>query len=71
MGPKVQAAIDFVEGSRKPGAWAAIGDLKDAAAIVAGTEGTYIKKDVKEGVVWRAGRTGPPKKESRSAPDRA
>jgi carbamate kinase len=71
MGPKVQAAIDFVEGSKKPGVWAAIGDLKDAAAIVAGTEGTYIKEDVKEGVVWRAGRTGPPKKESQDPPARA
>eukprot|EP00980_Cylindrotheca_fusiformis_P007814 scaffold1669_cov129-Cylindrotheca_fusiformis.AAC.25 len=71
MGPKVTAAIDFVEGSKKPGAWAAIGDLKDAAAIVEGLEGTYIKKDVKDGVIWRAGRAGPPKKESQDPPARA
>lgn len=71
MGPKVNAAIDFVEQSKKKGVWAAIGDLKDAAAIVAGTEGTFIKEDVKEGVVWRAGRMGPKKKESRDPPARA
>lgn len=71
MGPKVNAAIDFVEGSKKSGVWAAIGDLKDAAAIVEGKEGTYIKTDVKDGVIWRAGRTGPPKRESQDPPARA
>ena len=68
MGPKVTAAIDFVEKSKKPGVWAAIGDLKDAAAIVEGKEGTYVKKEVKDGVVWRAGKTGPAKKESKDPP---
>ena len=68
MGPKVNAAIDFVENSKKSGVWAAIGDLKDAAAIVEGKEGTYVKNEVKEGVIWRAGKTGPPKKESKDPP---
>ncbi|CAJ1934208.1 unnamed protein product [Cylindrotheca closterium] len=73
MGPKVQAAIDFVEKSKKSGVWSAIGDLKDAAAIVEGKEGTYIKEDVKEGggVIWRSGRSGPPRKESHDPPARA
>lgn len=71
MGPKVNAAIDFVEKSKKSGVWSAIGDLKDAAAIVEGKEGTFIKEDVKEGVVWRAGRSGPPRKESQEPPARA
>ena len=71
MGPKVNAAIDFVEQSKKKGVWAAIGDLKDAAAIVAGTEGTFIKDDGQEGGVWRVGRMGPKKKESRDPPARA
>jgi len=71
MGPKVNSAIDFVEQSKKSGVWAAIGDLKDAAAIVEGKEGTYIKEDVKDGVVWRPGRAGPPRKESHDPPARA
>lgn len=71
MGPKVNAAIDFVEQSKKSGVWAAIGDLKDAAAIVAGKEGTFVKEDVKDGVIWRAGRSGPVKKESKEPPARA
>ena len=55
MGPKIQAAIDFVQNSRKEGAWAAIGDLRDASKMFTNEEGTLIKKDVKvaEGVVWR------------------
>ena len=53
MGPKLNAAISFVENSPNPGAWAAIGDLKDAAEIINNTEGTIIKRDVEEGVVWR------------------
>mmetsp|Transcript_326 Transcript_326/g.734 ORF Transcript_326/g.734 Transcript_326/m.734 type:complete len:310 (-) Transcript_326:210-1139(-) len=53
MGPKIQAAIDFVHDSKRPGAWAAIGDLKDAAKIFDNEEGTLIKEDVEEGVVWR------------------
>jgi len=45
----------------KPGAWAAIGDLKDAAKILTGAEGTLVTKDVATpgGVVWREGRAGP------------
>mmetsp|Transcript_29042 Transcript_29042/g.48344 ORF Transcript_29042/g.48344 Transcript_29042/m.48344 type:complete len:378 (-) Transcript_29042:347-1480(-) len=68
MGPKVTALIDFVEGSKKKGVWAAVGDLKDAAKIVTGEEGTFIKEDVPEGVKWRAGKTGPPRKESKDPP---
>lgn len=71
MGPKVNAAIDFVEQSKKSDVWAAIGDLKDAAAIVAGKEGTFIKESVMDGVIWRTGRSGPPKKESKEPPARA
>jgi carbamate kinase len=68
MGPKVNALIAFVEGSKKPGAWAAVGDLRDAAKIVAGEEGTYVRKTVTDGVQWRPGKTGPPRKESKSPP---
>lgn len=53
MGPKIQAAIDFVTNSKKEGAWAAIGDLKDAAKIFSNEEGTLVSEDVDEGVVWR------------------
>lgn len=53
MGPKIQAAIDFVQNSKKEGAWAAIGDLKDAAKIFNNEEGTIVREDVEEGVVWR------------------
>lgn len=65
MGPKIQAAIDFVTDPKaKPGAWAAIGDLKDAAKILTGEEGTLVTTDVSTpgGVVWREGKTGPAKK---------
>ena len=41
MGPKVSAAIGFVEASGHP---AAIGRLEDAAALVAGSAGTTITK---------------------------
>jgi carbamate kinase len=68
MGPKVAALIDFVENSDKPNAWAAVGDLKDAAKIVSGEEGTFIRKEVKNGVQWREGKSGPPRKESKSPP---
>ena len=68
MGPKIQAAIDFVENSKNPKAWAAIGDLKDAADIIEGREGTVVKQDVAHGVVWREGRAGPAKKESKDPP---
>ena len=39
MGPKVEAACDFV---RKAGGMAAIGTLENAAAILSGTAGTQI-----------------------------
>jgi hypothetical protein len=53
MGPKIQAAINFVLRSSKPNVWAAIGDLNDAAAIVEQQAGTFIRKSVgEEGVVW-------------------
>jgi len=52
MKPKVEAAIDFVENSPKPGAWAALGDLKDASKIVLHQEGTLIKKQVDGNVEW-------------------
>lgn len=68
MGPKVNALIDFVEGSKKKGVWAAVGDLNDAAKIVAGEEGTFIKEDVPGSVKWRAGKTGPPRRESKDPP---
>jgi len=58
MGPKIQAAIDFVENSNKEGAWAAIGDLKDAAKIFSNEEGTIVREDVEEGVVWRVPKEG-------------
>jgi carbamate kinase len=56
MAPKVEAAIAFVKQSTKPGAWAAIGDLKDAAKILSNEEGTMIKKTLPgdETVIWRA-----------------
>lgn len=68
MGPKIEAAIGFVEGSRRKretegvgeggggGVWAAIGDLKDAAKIIEGLEGTVVREDVVDGVVWRGGK---------------
>ena len=68
MGPKVQALIDFVKGSSKKDCWAAVGDLKDAAKIVTGEEGTFVKLDVEGGVRWREGKSGPPRKESRDPP---
>lgn len=53
MGPKIEAAINFVENSTKPNAWAAIGDLRDAAKIMSNEEGTLIKKNVVGNVIWR------------------
>jgi carbamate kinase len=43
MGPKVEAACRFVEAG---GAWAGIGSVEDAAAIVAGTAGTTVRAQV-------------------------
>jgi len=54
--------VDFVTSSdAKPGAWAAIGDLKDAAKILTGVEGTLVTRDVSTpgGVVWRERTTTP------------
>jgi len=68
MGPKIQAAIDFVEGSVGNGrenSWAAIGDLKDIEKILNNEEGTVIKMDVEgggckgKGVIWRTGKKAP------------
>lgn len=54
MGPKIEAAIKFVEQSSSPDAWAAIGDLRDAADIMSNGEGTIVRKsNVPGGVVWR------------------
>ena len=59
MGPKIQAAINFVQNSAaagRKGVWAAIGDLRDAAKIVSNEEGTIIRDDESlhnSGVIWR------------------
>lgn len=58
MGPKIQAAIDFVQksaGEGRTGAWASIGDLRDASKLVSNEEGTIIRNDdtLKDGVIWR------------------
>mmetsp|Transcript_15159 Transcript_15159/g.20326 ORF Transcript_15159/g.20326 Transcript_15159/m.20326 type:complete len:164 (-) Transcript_15159:175-666(-) len=55
MGPKIQAAIDFVESSDKPGAFAIIGDLRDAADLLSNKQGTVIRKENVGGggVEWR------------------
>jgi carbamate kinase len=49
MGPKVQAAIEFVEQGR---GIACIGTLEDATAIMNGEAGTLISKEVTEIVWW-------------------
>jgi carbamate kinase len=48
MGPKVEAAIAFVE---QTGGWAAIGDLTHASEIFAGTKGTVISNQFSE-IEW-------------------
>ena len=54
MGPKIEAAISFVQNSSDPdNVWAAIGDLKDVDLIVKREEGTIVKNGVDEGVIWR------------------
>jgi len=54
MGPKIEAAIKFVQESSNPNAWAAIGDLRDAAKIMSNGEGTIVRNNnVPGGVVWR------------------
>ena len=50
MGPKISAAISFVEGSVKPNAWAIIGDLNDAAELMSGAKGTKVCRDVPDDV---------------------
>ena len=73
MGPKIQAAVDFVTSpDAKPGAWAAIGDLKDAAKILKGEEGTLITTDVstKGGVVWRDAQAAPASRRPSKEPHR-
>lgn len=68
MGPKIEAAIQFVQNSSSPAAWAAIGDLKDAAKIVSNEEGTIIKEDVQGGeggVIWRENKVEYERKESK------
>jgi len=52
MGPKIKAAIAFVEQSSKPGAWAAIGDLKDAKDIFTNVAGTIIRREVPGDCIW-------------------
>lgn len=67
MGPKIQAAIDFVKSAKSENAWAAIGDLKDTADIMSNAEGTIVKREVPGGVVWREGKSGPASKPTKVA----
>jgi carbamate kinase len=61
MGPKIQAAINFVEGSaaNKPDAFAVIGDLRDAGDLLSNLQGTTIRRDGVGGggVEWRTSRS--------------
>jgi carbamate kinase len=66
MGPKIEAAIEFVQKSPNPKAWAAIGDLKDVAQILSNNEGTMITKKVEGDIIWRDDK--PPKEEARLTP---
>lgn len=49
MGPKVEAAIEFVE---QTGGVAAIGALKDAQMLLQGNAGTVISRDSAKIVWW-------------------
>lgn len=49
MGPKVEAACRFVE---RTGKWAAIGALVDGEAVVAGTAGTRVQRDLSTLSYW-------------------
>ena len=49
MGPKVEAAVEFVE---QTGGLAGIGQLKDAHAILRGEAGTVVAKDATEISWW-------------------
>lgn len=60
MGPKIEAAISFVQNSSDPNAYAIIGDLKDASKLITNEEGTMIRRMIpsgveggETGVVWR------------------
>lgn len=53
MGPKIQAAINFVQRSERSDVYAAIGDLRDTEHILSNAAGTLIKKHVEGGVRWR------------------
>jgi carbamate kinase len=53
MGPKIQAAINFVQRSTRSDCYAAIGDLRDTEHILSNAAGTFIKKHVEGGVRWR------------------
>lgn len=73
MGPKIQAAVDFVtDANATEGAWAAIGDLKDAAKILTGEEGTLVTHDVTApgGVVWRDPKEAPAGRRKTKEPHR-
>ena len=54
MGPKIQAAINFVQRSVREECYAAIGDLRDTEHILSNAAGTFIKKHVEGGVRWRS-----------------
>lgn len=53
MGPKIQAAINFVQRATRSEVYAAIGDLRDTPRILPNAAGTLIKKHVEGGVKWR------------------
>jgi hypothetical protein len=68
MGPKIEAAIAFVQNSTNPDAFAIIGDLKDASKLLSNEEGTLIRRQLdpldsgsgsssnssnERGVIWR------------------
>jgi carbamate kinase len=71
MGPKIEAAISFVENSKKSDAWAIIGDLKDAGKLLSNEEGTIVKRvlDNKEPVIWRERKPEPVEKPPRLSQD--
>jgi carbamate kinase len=71
MGPKIEAAISFVQNAKSPNAWAAIGDLKDAAKIFDNQEGTIIRNDVEGGVVWREMAQQPVKRKESKEPHKS
>jgi carbamate kinase len=54
MGPKVEAACEFVE---QTGGIAAIGRLQDAAAILAGGAGTVVDRNAAETIWWDQSRS--------------